>query len=141
MWRSRLSSTSTHTVLILLNSLEGIGNVTETAEFNFQADPQAAHTVLILLNSLEGMVMWRSRLSSTSTHTVLLLLNSLEGIGTVMWGSRLSSPSTHIVLILLNSLEGIGNVTESAEFNFHADPEAAHTVLRLVRWGLNFLIN
>ena len=45
-------------------------------------------------------------------------------------------------------LQGIGNVTETAEFNFHADPEAASTVLRLARcpvtiatWELSYKYN
>ena len=46
------------------------------------------------------------------------------------------------------ALQGIGNVTESAEFNFHADPEAASTVLRLAKcpvtiatWELSYKYN
>ena len=44
--------------------------------------------------------------------------------------------------------EGIGNVTKAAEFNFFADPEAAHTVLRLTvspttiaSWELSYKYN
>ena len=44
--------------------------------------------------------------------------------------------------------QGIGNVTSSAEFNFHADPEAASTVLRLAQcpltlatWELSYKYN
>ena len=44
--------------------------------------------------------------------------------------------------------EGIGNVTKAAEFNFFADPEAAHTVLRLTAcpttiasWELSYKYN
>ena len=40
-------------------------------------------------------------------------------------GARLAS-----LYIMGGNMEAIGNVTTSAEFNFHADPEAAHTVLR-----------
>ena len=40
-------------------------------------------------------------------------------------GARLAS-----LVIMGGNMEAIGNVTPSAEFNFHADPEAAHTVLR-----------
>ena len=40
-------------------------------------------------------------------------------------GARLAS-----LVIMGGNMEAIGNVTTSAEFNFHADPEAAHTVLR-----------
>ena len=40
-------------------------------------------------------------------------------------GERLAS-----LFIMGGNMEAIGNVTTSAEFNFHADPEAAHTVLR-----------
>ena len=40
-------------------------------------------------------------------------------------GERLAS-----LVIMGGNMEAIGNVTPSAEFNFHADPEAAHTVLR-----------
>ena len=46
------------------------------------------------------------------------------------------------------ALQGIGNVTESAEFNFHADPEAASTVHRLAKcpvtiatWELSYKYN
>ena len=46
------------------------------------------------------------------------------------------------------ALQGIGNVTETAEFNFHADPEAASTVLRLAKcpvtiatWELSYKYN
>ena len=40
-------------------------------------------------------------------------------------GGRLAS-----LTIMGGNMEAIGNVTPTAEFNFHADPEAAHTVLR-----------
>ena len=46
------------------------------------------------------------------------------------------------------NIQGFGNVTEAAEFNFHADPEAAYTVLRLTRcpttiapWELSYKYN
>jgi len=52
------------------------------------------------------------------------------------------------IFIMGGNIEGIGNVTESAEFNFHADPEAAFTVLRLARcpttiapWELSYKYN
>jgi len=37
------------------------------------------------------------------------------------------------IFIMGGNIEAYGNVTEAAEFNFHADPEAAYTVLRLTR--------
>jgi len=37
------------------------------------------------------------------------------------------------IFIMGGNVEAYGNVTEAAEFNFHADPEAAYTVLRLTR--------
>ena len=50
--------------------------------------------------------------------------------------------------IMGGNFEGIGNVTKAAEFNFHADPEAAHTVLRLAEcpvtiatWELSYKYN
>jgi len=50
--------------------------------------------------------------------------------------------------IMGGNYEGIGNVSECAEFNFHADPEAAHAVLRLTRcpttiasWELSYKYN
>jgi len=52
------------------------------------------------------------------------------------------------IFIMGGNTEGIGNVTECAEFNFHADPEAAFTVLRLTRcpttiapWELSYKYN
>ena len=43
-------------------------------------------------------------------------------------GARLQS-----LYIMGGNMEGVGNVTTAAEFNFHADPEAAAAVLRLAR--------
>ena len=43
-------------------------------------------------------------------------------------GARLQS-----LYIMGGNMEGVGNVTAAAEFNFHADPEAAAAVLRLAR--------
>jgi len=58
-------------------------------------------------------------------------------------GARLAN-----LFIMGGNMEAIGNVTPSAEFNFHADPEAAHTVLRLTRcpttlatWELSYKYN
>jgi len=52
------------------------------------------------------------------------------------------------LFIMGGNIEGFGNVTEAAEFNFHADPEAAYTVLRLTRcpttiapWELSYKYN
>ena len=52
------------------------------------------------------------------------------------------------IFIMGGNIEGFGNVTEAAEFNFHADPEAAFTVLRLTRcpttiapWELSYKYN
>ena len=42
---------------------------------------------------------------------------------------ELSERLSHLY-IMGGNMEAIGNVTSAAEFNFHADPEAAHTVLR-----------
>jgi len=50
--------------------------------------------------------------------------------------------------IMGGNWEGIGNVTQAAEFNFHADPEAAYTVLHCTRcpttiapWELSYKYN
>jgi len=52
------------------------------------------------------------------------------------------------IYIMGGNYQGIGNVSECAEFNFHADPEAAHAVLRLTRcpttiatWELSYKYN
>ena len=52
------------------------------------------------------------------------------------------------IFIMGGNIEGFCNVTEAAEFNFHADPEAAFTVLRLTRcpttiapWELSYKYN
>lgn len=52
------------------------------------------------------------------------------------------------IFIMGGNIEGFGNVTEAAEFNFHADPESAFTVLRLTRcpttiapWELSYKYN
>ena len=58
-------------------------------------------------------------------------------------GARLQS-----LYIMGGNMEGVGNVTTAAEFNFHADPEAAAAVLRLARcpttiatWELSYKYN
>lgn len=49
------------------------------------------------------------------------------------------------IFIMGGNIEGIGNISEAAEFNFYADPEAANVVLRLTKcptyiasWELSF---
>ena len=37
------------------------------------------------------------------------------------------------LFIMGGNSEGIGNASVAAEFNFHADPEAAHVVVELAR--------
>ena len=65
-----------------------------------------------------------------------------QGIGSVSEYSMciLRGLSYSNVLLQMSHFQGIGNVSECAEFNFHADPEAAHAVLRLTRFFCSLLI-
>jgi len=78
----------------------------------------------------------------------LIALGPLTNVAIAMLSDpELSERLSHLY-IMGGNMEAIGNVTTAAEFNFHADPEAAHTVLRLSKcpvtmatWELSYKYN
>ena len=60
----------------------------------------------------------------------LIALGPLTNVAIAMLADpELSDRLSHLY-IMGGNMEAIGNMTTAAEFNFHADPAAAHTVLR-----------
>ena len=60
----------------------------------------------------------------------LIALGPLTNVAIAMLSDPELSERLFHLYIMGGNMEAIGNVTTAAEFNFHADPEAAHTVLR-----------
>ena len=60
----------------------------------------------------------------------LIAVGPLTNVAIAMSADPDLADNLHQLFIMGGNIEGIGNVTSSAEFNFHADPEAAFTVLR-----------
>merc|ERR1711936_1130915 len=79
---------------------------------------------------------WRvfSRVCQAHPGTVTLVaLGPLTNVAIGMLADPELCRRLEHLYIMGGNCEGIGNVTSSAEFNFHADPEAASTVLRLAQ--------
>ena len=60
----------------------------------------------------------------------MIAVGPLTNVAIAMLADPDLAKNLHHLYIMGGNIEGIGNVTSSAEFNFHADPEAAYTVLR-----------
>ena len=62
-----------------------------------------------------------------------MALGPLTNVAIAMLADPGLGARLHSLYIMGGNMEGVGNVTTAAEFNFHADPEAAAAVLRLTR--------
>ena len=60
-----------------------------------------------------------------------MALGPLTNVAIAMLADPGLGARLHSLYIMGGNMEGVGNVTTAAEFNFHADPEAAAAVLRL----------
>lgn len=81
-------------------------------------------------------------------EVALVAIGPLTNIAIAMAADPGLAERLQEIFIMGGNYEGIGNVTEAAEFNFHADPEAAHAVLRRTRcpttiapWELSYKYN
>ena len=90
-----------------------------------------------------------SRLSKEYPHEITIVaIGPLTNVALAMKTDPGLAERLREMFIMGGNIEGYGNVTEAAEFNFHADPEAAYIVLRLTRcptmiapWELSYKYN
>ena len=68
---------------------------------------------------------------SSTLQVSLVALGPLTNVAIAMLADPGLGGRLHSLYIMGGNMEGVGNVTTAAEFNFHADPEAAAAVLRL----------
>ena len=78
----------------------------------------------------------------------LIAVGPLTNVALAMKTDNELSNRLEEIFIMGGNKEGIGNVTETGEFNFHYDPEAAYTVLRMTTcptyiatWELSYKYN
>ena len=78
----------------------------------------------------------------------LIAVGPLTNVALAMKTDNELSNRLEEIFIMGGNKEGIGNVTETGEFNFHYDPEAAYTVLRMTMcptyiatWELSYKYN
>ena len=107
-------------------------DITKMSNYNnYEVSGFGLMRLLILISPHTSRVSVFSRLTRAHPGEVTLVaLGPLTNLAIGLLadpglGARLAS-----LYIMGGNMEAIGNVTTSAEFNFHADPEAAHTVLR-----------
>jgi len=90
-----------------------------------------------------------SRLSKEYPNEITLVaIGPLTNVAIAMKADPGLAERLKEIFIMGGNIEAFGNVTEAAEFNFHADPEAAYTVLRLTKcpttiapWELSYKYN